>query len=134
MNRQIDKLPAEKSMFKALICFVVGGLLLFGSLFSIVSIVTSPGYFSCLFTVALVILLTGMALWSGPRAYVHRMFEDKYKIRTYVLLGSIVGVLVSSLVFGSYLLSLLFCIIELNAVLLYFCNTFPIGRAANTSV
>ena len=34
-----------------------------------------------------------------------------------------------SMIAGSYILSLIFCIIELNAVALFFCNTFPMGTS-----
>ena len=59
------------------------------------------------------------------------MFMAENKIKSGVLVGSIIGALVSSIWFHSFILSLIFCILEANAVALYFCNTFPIGNAAN---
>ena len=120
-------------MKRTCIFALIGAAFLFLSLISIVSVITSPGYFSILFTIALLSMLASLAFWSGPRAYVHRMFEADNRTKTYVLFGSIIGALISSLVLGSYVLSLIFLLIELNAVLLYFCNTCPMGRAASTS-
>jgi hypothetical protein len=50
-------------------------------------------------------------------------------VKTLTLLGSMFCSLFFALVWPSYLLSLFFCVVEFNAMLLYFCNTFPIGKA-----
>ena len=56
------------------------------------------------------------------------MFERENLTRTSVLLISMGLSLWFSLVTPSYLLSLACCVIEFNAIMLYFCNSFPIGR------
>ena len=30
----------------------------------------------------------------------------------------------------SYILSIIFCVLEFNAIMLYFCNTFPLGKGS----
>ena len=58
----------------------------------------------------------------------NKIFEKQYLIRTSVLFASMFFSLWFSLVQPSYLMSLIFCVIEFNAILLYFCNTFPLGQ------
>jgi hypothetical protein len=53
-----------------------------------------------------------LAFMNGPSAYVQKMTEKKNMIASGVLLGSIVMALYFSVIEGSYLWSLLFCIIE----------------------
>jgi len=77
----------------------------------------------------IVAALVGLAQWNGPQAYMNKMFEKQNMVKTLTLLGSMFCSLFFSLVWPSYLLSLFFCIVELNAIMLYFCNTFPIGKA-----
>ena len=98
------------------------------SLMNIFSIVTSPGKFVCIFTMAVIAALTGLAFWNGPQTYMNKMFEKVNLVKTVVLLGSMFLALWFSLVTSSYILSLLFCVIEFNAIMLYFCNTFPLAN------
>ena len=127
-------MPKDKSTKKACISFAIASLFMLMSLFGIISFFTSPAYFTTIFTISLVSALTGLAFWNGPQDYVYKMFQPDNKVKSFVLIGSIIGALVSALFLGSFILSLIFCVIEFNAVLLYFCNSFPIGRAANTGM
>ena len=111
-----------------MISFGVSALLLFVSAMSIFRIVTNPASFVCIFTLAVIAAITGLAQWNGPQAYMTKIFEKQYIIRTGVLFSSMFGALWFSIVSESYLLSLFFCIVEFNAILLYFCNTFPMGQ------
>jgi hypothetical protein len=113
---------------RALISFGISGLFMFISLMSIFRIVTNPASFVCIFTLAVVASIVGLAQWNGPQAYMNKIFEKQNIIRTSVLFGSMFFALWFSLVSPSYILSLFFCIIEFNAIMLYFCNTFPLGR------
>ena len=113
---------------KALISFGVSALLMFVSAMSIFRIVTNPAGFVCIFTLAVIAAIVGLAQWNGPQAYMNKIFEKQYIIRTGTLFGSMFFALWFSVVNPSYLLSLFFCVIEFNAILLYFCNTFPLGR------
>jgi len=122
-------LPEHKSVSNAAIAFAISGLLAMVCVFSIFSVVTSPGKFTCIFSMTIIALLTGLAHWNGPQAYMNKMFEKQNMVKTLTLLGSMFCSLIFSLVWPSYLLSLFFCIVELNAIMLYFCNTFPIGKA-----
>ena len=121
-------LPEHKSVSNAAIAFAISGLLLFVDFISIFSIVTSPGKFCLIFTLTIISLLVGLAHWNGPQAYMNKMFEKQNIVKTLTLLSSMFCSLLFSLVWPSYLLSLFFCIVEFNAIMLYFCNTFPIGK------
>ena len=46
--------------------FGISVLLLFLSVINILSIVTSPGKFVCIFTLAIIAAITGLAFWNGP--------------------------------------------------------------------
>jgi hypothetical protein len=68
-------LPEHKSVSNAAIAFAISALLALVCVFSIFSIVTSPGKFTCLFSMTIIALLTGLAHWNGPQAYMNKMFE-----------------------------------------------------------
>ena len=51
------------------------------------------------------------------------MFRNRSLIASIVLITSMIFSLYFSMIAKSYLMSLLMCIVELNAVLYFFCNT-----------
>mmetsp|Transcript_4796 Transcript_4796/g.8225 ORF Transcript_4796/g.8225 Transcript_4796/m.8225 type:complete len:82 (-) Transcript_4796:81-326(-) len=55
----------------------------------------------------------------------NKIFEKQNIVKTVVLFVSMFLALWFSLVNSSYILSLFFCVVEFNAIMLYFCNTFP---------
>ena len=130
MAKMFSYLPVEKSMKKAFMSFGVCVLFLFVSLINIFSIVTNPASFVVIFNVAIIAALVGLAQWNGPQTYMNKIFEKQNIVKTGVLFGSMFGALWFSLVTSSYLLSLFFCIMEFNAIMLYFCNTFPMGKGS----
>ena len=75
-----------------------------------------------LFTFTMIALIAGFAFLKGPRSYIKNLFVDKNLYASITLISSIILSLLASLVWKSYIWSLLFCIIELNAVLYFFCN------------
>merc|ERR1712226_1386709 len=101
--------------------------MLFLAVFSIFSIVTNPAKFVLIFTLAVIFAIAGLAFWSGPQQYMNKIFQKQFLVRTVVLFGSMIGSLWFSLVNSSYIMSLIFCVIEFNAILLYFCNSFPLS-------
>jgi len=62
-----------------------------------------------------------------------KIFEKKNLIKTGVLFLSMILGLWFSLINSSYILSLVFCIVEFNALMLYFCNTFPLSGGLNNA-
>ena len=85
-------------------------------------IVAAPDKFVLMFTFTMLAMLAGFAYLKGPRTYVKNLFIDKNLYASIVLLSSIVLALYFSLIEKSYLWSLLFCVIELNSVMYFFCN------------
>jgi cytochrome bd-type quinol oxidase subunit 2 len=82
-----------------------------------------------LFTLAVLSTIAGLAFINGPMQYVKKITNDrKNLINSAVLFGSMIFSLYFSIIAGSYLMSILLCLVELNAVLLFFCNTFPAGQ------
>ena len=133
-GKMIAMLPEESNKMRSLIFFGIGALFFLLALINIFSIILSPAKFTCMFTIAVILNMIGLCMWSGPQSYVEKCLEKKYQIRTGTLLVSIVVAIFFSLIYKSWILSVFFCILELNAVLLFFCNTFPIGNSAQNSV
>jgi len=121
--RVFNCLSNEKSYTYAIIAFVVAGLFGFLSFVMLAMIVAAPDKFVLMFTFAMLSLLVGLAFLKGPRSYVKNLFVDKNLYASIALIASIILSLWFSLVEKSYVWSLLFCLIELNAMLFFFCNT-----------
>mmetsp|Transcript_14546 Transcript_14546/g.19743 ORF Transcript_14546/g.19743 Transcript_14546/m.19743 type:complete len:85 (+) Transcript_14546:516-770(+) len=77
----------------------------------------------------MIALMGGLGYTSGPRSYANRLTERKNMYASGVLGVSMILALYSSLFDDSYLMSLLFCIMMLNAVLYFFCNTSAISMS-----
>lgn len=106
-----------------MIAFVVSGLFGFLSFVMLAMIVAAPDKFVLMFTFTMMSMLTGFAFLKGPRSYVKNLFVDKNLYASIALFASILLALWFGLVERSYLWSLLFCLVELNAVLFFFCKT-----------
>ena len=125
----LSRLSDSTDYPKALISFALAAVFLLLAIVSLPTIIFSPQRFTMLFTLTVVCLVAGLAFLNGPVTYVKKVTGDKKNlVASAVLLGSMVFSLYFSLIAGSYILSLLCCFIELNAVLLFFCNTFPLGQ------
>ena len=105
------------------IAFAVGALFGFLSVLMLGAIVLAPEKFVLCFTLTVCSLLIAMAFLSGPRMYVKNLFRDKNLIASIVLITSLVLSLYFSLIAKSYLMSILMCLLELNAIFYFFCNT-----------
>lgn len=127
MEKCFSILPDKKEYAKALGAFGISALLFFVSLISIFQIVTNPAKFVCTFTMAVIAALVGLAFWNGPQQYANKIFQKQFLIRTVTLFTSMFLALWFSLVNPSYIMSLIFTVIEFNAIMLYFCNSFPMS-------
>ena len=121
--RIFNFLPNDHSYTYAIISFATAALFGFFTFVFLMMIVASPGKFVLLFTITMICLLTGFAFLKGPRTYVKSLFVSKNLYASIALLSSIILALYFSLVQGSYIFSLIFCLVELNAVLFFFFNT-----------
>ena len=89
------------------------------SVLNLPSIVLAPSFFTFLFTLSMITLVFGLAFLNGPANYLKKLTDDKKNMfNTFVLAVSIILALYFSVIQGSYLLSLLFCFIEVS-------NYFP---------
>ena len=120
-------LPKDPNYKYAFISFAVCGLMLLASIINVFTIVLSPAKFVCIFTFSVLSGLMGLAWWNGPQVYMNKIFEKQYLVRTVTLFVSMGLSLWFSIVNKSYIMSLVFCLIEFNAIMLYFCNSFPAG-------
>ena len=103
--------------------FIFAGLFGSLSLFFMAFIVAAPDKFVLMFTFSMLALIAGFALLKGPRTYVKNLFVDRNLKVSIALFSSILLSLYFAMVQQSYFWSLFFCLIELNAVLYFFCNT-----------
>ena len=117
----------EKNYIYGFLAFGAAALFLLMALFSLPMVVVSPQKFTLLFTFAMIAILTGLGFLNGPQSYLKKLTIKKNRVKTGVLLGSMLFSLYFALISGSYLLSLFFCFLQLNAVVLFFFNTFPFG-------
>ena len=120
-------LSNSKSYMYGGIAFAVAALFGFLSVLMLSTIVFAPEKFVLCFTLTVLALMVGMAFLSGPRMYVKNLFRDKNLIASIVLLTSLVLSLYFSMIAKSYLMSILMCLLELNAILYFFCNTTAIS-------
>ena len=118
----------QKDYTKAFVCFFLCGLFVLLAFLTLPTIILSPQRFTTLFTLAVIMLVAALAFLNGPATYARKLTEKKNIVASAVLTGSMVLSLYFSIIVGSYLWSVLFMVIELNAVLLFFCNTFPAGK------
>ena len=79
------------------------------------------------FTFAMIALISMLAFLAGPRLYVKKLFMQQNLYASIVLITSILGAIWFSMIQQSYLMSILMCVIELNAVMFYFCKTSAVS-------
>ena len=120
-------LSNEKSYMYAGIAFAIGAFFGFLSFVLLGMIMVAPDKFVLCFTLAMVCLLVGLANLSGPRLYCKKLFQSKNLIATSCLIVSIILSVYFSMISKSGLLSLIFCIVQLNAILYFFCRTSAIN-------
>ena len=118
----------EKSFMWGAICFGAAGFFIFLSLLLLGAIVVAPAKFTTCFSIACIFAIAGLAFLSGPRTYIKRLFVEENRIPSFVLIFSFLFGLYFSMIAGSYLLSLLFCILQLNALMYFFCKTSAINK------
>jgi hypothetical protein len=111
----LSKISDRADYVKAFITFAASGLFLFLSLLTLPMVIVSPQKFTMLFTLAMISLLFALAFLNGPLSYVKKMTTDrKNLIASSVMVVSIVFSLYFSVISSSYLLSLLFCFLEVR--------------------
>jgi hypothetical protein len=88
-----------------------------------------PAKWSMCFTVAMIALIMAMAFLAGPRSYIKNLFLAKNLWASILLIASMCLAVWSSLIEESYIYSLLFCLLEMVAVIFYFFNTAVVSMA-----
>lgn len=119
----------QTDYIKAIVSFAACAVFLLLAVVSLPTIIFSPQKFTMLFTLAVVSLIVGLAFLNGPLTYIKKITSDKKNVyASMVLILSMIFSLYFSIIAGSYVMSLLLCFLELNACLLFFCNTFPVAQ------
>jgi hypothetical protein len=104
----------RKDYTKGFICIAVAGVFLLFAFFSLPAIIISPQKFTLFFTISMLSLICALAFLNGPATYAKKLTERKNIVATGVMVTSIILSLYFSVIQSSYLLSLLFCIIEVR--------------------
>jgi hypothetical protein len=111
----------------AAVAFGVAGLFLFLALMVLPMVVLSPSKFVCCFSLSMCSMIVGLSLLKGVRVYIKDLFNPKNRVASFALLISMLLSLYFSLIAGSYIWSIVFCVIMLNCLIFFFFNTSPIG-------
>lgn len=99
---------------KAFICFAVSAFFLMMSILNLPSLILAPQMFNLFFTLAMVGAIGGLAFMNGPLVYARKLGESKNLIATCVMLISIIMSLYYSLMQSSYIMSLVFCFLQVS--------------------
>ena len=97
-----------------LIFLLIGGFLIFLSLLFLPVVVLSPHKFACLFTLGSSCILIGLGYYHGLGNFIRQC--DKIRVIYFI---SLLLTLYSSIVIGSYILTMLFSVIQLFAMLFF---------------
>ena len=117
----------DRSYSWAAASFLITIGLIFVCFMMLPTLVISPSSFVLSFTLAMISMIAAMAFFNGPRLYMKKLFIEKNLYASIFLILSIILALWFSLIMPSYILSIVFCICELNAILFYFCNTTAVS-------
>ncbi|KAI9296246.1 SFT2-domain-containing protein [Neoconidiobolus thromboides FSU 785] len=90
----------------------------------------SPSKFALSFTFGSLLLFTSFGLLKGPRSHFKHVFSKERLPFTACYFGSMGLTLISALIIGSKILTLLSFIIQLVALVWYFASYLPGGSAA----
>ena len=105
----------------------MAGLFGFLSLIMLGTVAVAPDKFVTCFSITLLTVIAGLASMSGPRVYIKNLFRNKNLYASIVLITTMIFSLYFSMIARDYLMSILMSIIELNAVMYFFCNTTAIN-------
>ena len=97
-------------------------------------VIISPHKFALLFTMGSALMLTSFSFLRGHSAFLSHLASVTRLPFTASYLTSLVGTLYSSLVMGSYLLTLIFSIIQVVALSFFLVSYIPGGTGALTMV
>lgn len=123
--------------------FLLSAIFLLFAVFSLPYIIFSPTSFTSYFSLSMLTLLFSLFLRRNlqsdgqndglSRLIPNSMAAGRDQLATGALLGSVALSLYFSVVNPSYILSLIFCFLQMNAVLFYFFGAFPLGDALSGS-
>ncbi|KAF9923886.1 protein transport protein sft2 [Linnemannia zychae] len=90
----------------------------------------NPGKFATSFTLGSLLLMASFALLKGPAAHLKALISKERLPFTGVYFGSMIFVLYSSLIVGSYILTIIGTVIEVFALIYYFTSYSPFGTGS----
>ena len=115
-------LPNDKNYVHAGVAFFLTAFFGFLSMIMLGTIVASPDKFVVCFTFTVFAAIAALASLNGPRTYMKNLFVGKNLVASIILLVCIVFSLYFSMYERAYLWSIFIAIIELNAVMYFFCG------------
>ena len=111
----------------ATVCFGAAAFFMLLCFFLLGAIMVAPAKFTTCFSLACVSAIAGLAFLSGPRVYIKKLFVAENRYASALLIASFIFGLYFSMIVESYLLSVLFCILQLNAIMYFFCKTSAVN-------
>ena len=85
----------------------IGALFLFLSVLFLPTVIFSPHKFALLFSIGSVCMLISMAFYRGPKTYLKKLFRKDQALFSIAYICSLFLTLFSSVIMGSYLLTIL---------------------------
>lgn len=98
------------------------------------TVVAAPDKFVTCYSITIFCLIAGLASMSGPRTYVKNLFRDKNLYASIILITCMILSIYFSMIEKAYLMSLLMAILEMNAVMYFFCGTAAINLSTLKSM
>ncbi|PSR85420.1 Protein transport protein [Actinidia chinensis var. chinensis] len=92
-------------------------------------IVLVPQKFALCFTLGCVLIIGSFFALKGPKSQFKHMFSNERLLSTLGFLGTMVGTIYVSMVLHSYILSVLFAVLQVLALTYYVISYFPGGSA-----
>jgi len=120
-------LPNDKNYIHAGISFILTALFGFLSMIMLGTIAAAPDKFVICYSITILCFIAAMASMSGPRTYVKKLFQDKNLVASIVLFSCMILSLYFAMIEKAYLWSLLMSIIEMNAVMYFFCGSAAVN-------
>jgi len=103
------------------------GFFTFLSIIMLGTIVAAPDKFVICYSISIFCLVAALASMSGPRTYIKNLFRNRNLVASCILLTCMVLSLYFAMIEKAYLMSLLMAIIEMNAVMYFFCGTAAVN-------
>ena len=135
ISGSVEDLTATKERFTTFTILAISGIVCMIFAFTFLPfVIISPHKFALLFTLGSALMLASFSFLRGHVAFVKHLSSIERLPFSGSYIISLIGTLYSSLVMGSYLLTMIFSIIQIVALLYFLVSYIPGGVSALTFI